>query len=220
MTKSPHAFRSIGEVARMVGVAPHVLRYWETQFPALAPVKRPDGRRYYRPDDVMLAGGVCEALREEGLTIRGVRRLIALDKGAGLRVKGRARLGEMLGLPPEPPPATVAAPDGTVAAPAQTPEKAAPAILVARPTRRRAATRPATTDAAGETLPLFPDLDPPPVTSAPAADSPTGAQADGVLWLGRLCALAAALRVRDTPLPWAAHPLAAMLREQHDAARL
>ena len=49
MSKSPDAFRSIGEVSRLVGVAPHVLRYWESQFSQLSPVKRADGRRYYRP---------------------------------------------------------------------------------------------------------------------------------------------------------------------------
>ena len=79
MDKSPDAFRSIGEVARLVGVAPHVLRYWETQFSQISPVKRSDGRRYYRLDDVLLAAGICESLREEGLTIRGARRLIAQD---------------------------------------------------------------------------------------------------------------------------------------------
>ena len=67
----------------MIGVATHVLRYWETQFPALAPVRRPDGRRYYRPEDVQLAAGLCVVLREEGLTIRGARRLIALDRAGG-----------------------------------------------------------------------------------------------------------------------------------------
>ena len=91
MTKSPHAFRSIGEVARLIGVATHVLRYWETQFAALSPVKRPDGRRYYRADDVLLAAGLFEVMREDGLTIRGANRLIDQDRGASLRARGRAR---------------------------------------------------------------------------------------------------------------------------------
>lgn len=86
--KSPQAFRSIGEVAGLVGVATHVLRYWETQFPALAPVRRPDGRRYYRPDDLFLAAGLCEVMREDGLTIRGARRLIERDNGAAIRQRG------------------------------------------------------------------------------------------------------------------------------------
>ena len=80
MIKAPDAYRSIGEVAQLVGVAPHVLRYWEAQFPQLSPVKRADGRRYYRLEDVQLAAGLCEVLREEGLTIRGARRLISLDR--------------------------------------------------------------------------------------------------------------------------------------------
>lgn len=99
--KSPQAFRSIGEVARLVGVATHVLRYWETQFPALAPVRRPDGRRYYRPDDLLLAAGLCDVLREDGLTIRGARRLIDMDKGAALRERGRLRLHATLDLTKE-----------------------------------------------------------------------------------------------------------------------
>ena len=92
MTKGADAFRSIGEVARLLGVAPHVLRYWETQFPLLRPMKRPDGRRYYRPEDVRLAAGLCTVLRDEGLTIRGARKLLARDRGAAIRDLGTARL--------------------------------------------------------------------------------------------------------------------------------
>ena len=98
MTKGADAFRSIGEVARLLGVAPHVLRYWETQFPLLKPMKRPDGRRYYRPDDVRLAAGLCTVLRDEGLTIRGARMLMARDRGASLRERGLLRLADL----PEP----------------------------------------------------------------------------------------------------------------------
>ena len=87
--KSPQAFRSIGEVAQMIGVATHVLRYWETQFPALAPVRRPDGRRYYRPEDVQLAAGLCVVMREEGLTIRGARGHAALRHGPSRSAGGR-----------------------------------------------------------------------------------------------------------------------------------
>ncbi|RJL00309.1 MerR family transcriptional regulator [Paracoccus aestuarii] len=91
MAKGAEAFRSIGETARMIGVAPHVLRYWETQFLALSPMKRPDGRRYYRPDDVTLAAGICALLRDDGMTIRGARKMIAADRGAAVRDRG-ARL--------------------------------------------------------------------------------------------------------------------------------
>lgn len=92
MEKSADAYRSIGEVAKLIGVAPHVLRYWETQFPQLAPTKRADGRRYYRLDDVRLAAGLVEVMREEGLTTKGAARLIAQDRGAALRLRGAKRL--------------------------------------------------------------------------------------------------------------------------------
>ena len=95
MEKSAEAFRSIGEVARIVGVAPHVLRYWETQFSLLKPVKRRDGRRYYRPDDVLLAAGLCQVLREEGLTIRAAKKLLAKDRGETVRRQGAQVLAVM-----------------------------------------------------------------------------------------------------------------------------
>ena len=92
MAKSAEAFRSIGEVAKLVGVAPHVLRYWETQFTLLRPMKRGDGRRYYRPADIALAAGICELLRDQGLTIRGARKRISDDKGHAVRSLGTSRL--------------------------------------------------------------------------------------------------------------------------------
>jgi DNA-binding transcriptional MerR regulator len=97
MWKAAGAFRSIGEVADLIGVAPHVLRYWETQFSQLKPMKRPDGRRYYRPDDVRLAAGLCEVLREEGLTIRGAKKLMGKDRGEAIRMRGDQRLAGAMG---------------------------------------------------------------------------------------------------------------------------
>ena len=85
MAKSAEAFRSIGEVAKLVGVAPHVLRYWETQFTMLRPMKRGDGRRYYRPADIALAAGICELLRDQGLTAGVVRRVIGRQHEVGRR---------------------------------------------------------------------------------------------------------------------------------------
>ncbi|MDO5657009.1 MAG: MerR family transcriptional regulator [Paracoccus sp. (in: a-proteobacteria)] len=101
MKKSADAFRSIGEVSQLIGVAPHVLRYWETQFPLFSPVKRRDGRRYYRPDDVRLAAGLCEVLREDGMTIRGAKKQMAADRGAALRARGAVRLGQAVEAAPE-----------------------------------------------------------------------------------------------------------------------
>jgi DNA-binding transcriptional MerR regulator len=75
--KSERAFRTIGEVAEATGVPQHVLRYWETRFPALRPVTRAGGRRYYRPEDVALVARIDALLKREGYTIRGVQQLLA-----------------------------------------------------------------------------------------------------------------------------------------------
>lgn len=115
MRKGAEAFRSIGEVAKLIGVAPHVLRYWETQFTLLKPMKRPDGRRYYRPDDVRLAAGLYELLRDEGLTIRGARKLLSRDRGESVRALGTTRLGELLGSQIETGPETVLVSEATPA---------------------------------------------------------------------------------------------------------
>ena len=75
MAKSPNAFRTISEAAVEVGAPQHVLRFWETKFAFLTPLKRAGGRRFYRPQDVVLLRAVKRLLHEEGLTIRGVQRL-------------------------------------------------------------------------------------------------------------------------------------------------
>ena len=75
MAKSPSAFRTISEAAEEVGAPQHVLRFWETKFDFVAPVKRAGGRRFYRPEDVTVLKGVRRLLHDEGLTIRGVQRL-------------------------------------------------------------------------------------------------------------------------------------------------
>lgn len=77
MTKADSAFRTIGEVASELGVAQHVLRYWETRFPQLRPLQRAGNRRYYRPADVALVRRIDELLNREGYTIRGVQQLLA-----------------------------------------------------------------------------------------------------------------------------------------------
>lgn len=75
MAKSPNAFRTISEASDEVGAPQHVLRFWETKFPFIAPLKRAGGRRFYRPQDVVLLKAVKRLLHDEGLTIRGVQRL-------------------------------------------------------------------------------------------------------------------------------------------------
>jgi DNA-binding transcriptional MerR regulator len=79
--KAPGAFKTIGELSQQLGVAQHILRYWETKFPQLRPMQRAGNRRYYRPDDVELAKRIHRLLTEEGYTVRGVQKLLR-DKGA------------------------------------------------------------------------------------------------------------------------------------------
>ena len=80
MDKSPDAFRTISEVAEHLETPAHVLRFWESRFPQIRPVKRAGGRRYYRPSDVALLAGIKRLLHDEGLTIRGVQKILR-DQG-------------------------------------------------------------------------------------------------------------------------------------------
>lgn len=94
MAKSPNAFRTISEAAEEVGAPQHVLRFWETKFSFITPVKRAGGRRFYRPQDVAVLKAVKTLLHEDGLTIRGVQRL---HKEGGLKRllgEGPASTGE------------------------------------------------------------------------------------------------------------------------------
>lgn len=76
MEKSPEAFRTISEVADFLDTPAHVLRFWESRFPQIRPVKRAGGRRYYRPGDVALLSGIKRLLHDEGMTIRGVQKIL------------------------------------------------------------------------------------------------------------------------------------------------
>ena len=81
--KAPGAFRTIGELSAELGVAQHILRYWETKFPQLRPLQRAGNRRYYRPDDVELARRINRLLNQDGYTVRGVQKLLGV-KGAAV----------------------------------------------------------------------------------------------------------------------------------------
>jgi len=76
MEKSPDAFRTISEVAEELDLPQHVLRFWETRFSQIKPMKRGGGRRYYRPNDVDMLRGIKHLLYEEGYTIKGVQKLL------------------------------------------------------------------------------------------------------------------------------------------------
>jgi len=75
--KSAQAFRTISEASEQLNVPQHVLRFWETKFPQLKPLKRGGGRRYYRPEDLALLRRISGLLYTEGYTIKGVQRLLA-----------------------------------------------------------------------------------------------------------------------------------------------
>lgn len=77
--KDAAALRTIGEVARALGIKQHVLRYWEQQFPMLKPLKRSGGRRYYRPEDIRIVDTIDRLVNREGYTLKGAR--LALEGG-------------------------------------------------------------------------------------------------------------------------------------------
>ena len=79
--KDPGALKTIGELSKELGVAQHILRYWETRFPQLKPMQRAGNRRYYRPADVDLARRIHRLLNQEGYTVRGVQKVLR-DKEA------------------------------------------------------------------------------------------------------------------------------------------
>ena len=99
MEKAPEAFRTISEVAEEINVPQHVLRFWESRFAQIKPMKRGGGRRYYRPDDVDLLRGVRHLLYGEGYTIRGVQRILREE---GVSFVQKAWRGESALPPPDP----------------------------------------------------------------------------------------------------------------------
>ncbi len=85
--KAPDAFKTIGELSQELGVAQHILRYWESRFPQLRPLQRAGNRRYYRSADVELARNIHRLLNQEGYTVRGVQKLLRDKAGAAPEVE-------------------------------------------------------------------------------------------------------------------------------------
>ncbi|RYE07231.1 MAG: MerR family transcriptional regulator [Hyphomicrobiales bacterium] len=98
MDKSPDAFRTISEAADELDLPQHVLRFWETRFSTIKPLKRGGGRRYYRPEDVLLLKGIRHLLYDQGFTIKGVQKILK-DQGAR-HVVALASGGSLEALPP------------------------------------------------------------------------------------------------------------------------
>jgi len=114
MEKTQDAFRTIGEVAEELDLPQHVLRFWETKFSQIRPVKRVGGRRYYRPEDVQLVAAIRVLLYSEGYTIRGVQRILK-EQGARALIAASRTNGRGL-----PPPLPEDADDGPPESPGQT----------------------------------------------------------------------------------------------------
>ena len=90
MSKSADAFRTISEVADVLDVQKHVLRFWEVKFPQIRPMKRGGGRRYYRPEDMVLLRGIQHLLHAEGYTIKGVQKILREQGVEQVKVHGLA----------------------------------------------------------------------------------------------------------------------------------
>src|ERR1700679_2090500 len=113
MEKSADAYRTISEVAQGMDLPQHVLRFWETRFPQIKPLKRGGGRRYYRPEDIELLAAIKRLLYGEGYTIKGVQKL--------LKERGAQAVARLSGPPPPPPPAKAPSPPPPAAPPRSDP---------------------------------------------------------------------------------------------------
>jgi DNA-binding transcriptional MerR regulator len=167
--KAPNAFRTISEVADELHIPQHVLRFWETKFPQVKPLKRGGGRRYYRPDDITLLRRVSDLLYIQGYTIKGVQRLLR---------EGGGRLSD--DIPPAPPEERAEAEAGFAEEGApeefepQLPMPGfAPGAAAATPARRAAAPAARPDEAHGEA----PDPMPKQAPSAAAAEARDSRQA-------------------------------------------
>ncbi len=92
MEKSPDAFRTISEAAEELDVPQHVLRFWETRFTQIKPMKRAGGRRYYRPADIELLKGIRSLLYKDGYTIKGLQRILKEDGASYVGGIGRGEI--------------------------------------------------------------------------------------------------------------------------------
>ena len=102
--KDPGAFRIISEVADDIDVPQHVLRYWETRFPQIKPMKRAGGRRYYRPEDIALVRAIRALLYDRGFTIKGVQRILKEQGVRGVMADDDAAMGEGIAVSAQPKP--------------------------------------------------------------------------------------------------------------------
>lgn len=175
MDKAPDAYRTISEVGEDLDIAQHVLRFWETRFPQIKPLKRGGGRRYYRPDDVELLKGIRHLLYREGYTIKGVQRILKEQGAKAVQAVGRAG-GLVPGLGPASPDDLaedfMLPPAAFEPAPAPTPASPAP------PSPMPFAINPPVA-----AMPAAP-VPPPPVPPAPVAPAPAPVAAPPLPYAG------------------------------------
>ena len=212
MEKSPDAFRTISEVSEALDTPAHVLRFWETRFTQVKPVKRAGGRRYYRPSDVALLAGIKKLLHEDGMTIRGVQKL--------LREQGIRHVAALAAPSEEPSGETIdstVAPEAPMILDAPIEPETAPQDNVVPLAARKAeapeappAEAPAATPAGGEAT-AEPPADTPAtseaarITAPPPAESPAAPQGD---LFAEPAAPEAPQPPSSTPAPdWPSHPL-------------
>jgi DNA-binding transcriptional MerR regulator len=162
--KAADAFRTISEVAEWLEVNPHVLRFWESKFTQIKPVKRAGGRRYYRPADLALLSGIQKLLHEDGMTIKGVQKILR-EQGVRAVAAMAKPLEVSTDAPTSPEPASTVSGQHPAARPspaspvAQAPEKASPATHPA-PARAPVHTQAPTTPPAQTVSPLPPTTPP------------------------------------------------------------
>lgn len=138
--KGPEAFRTISEVAEDLDLPQHVLRFWETRFSQIKPLKRGGGRRYYRPDDVSLLRGIRHLLYGEGYTIKGVQRILREQGPRHVMALWQEGGGETAYSEPPPsgPEAFAPAKSGPRATAADLPARTVPQVAVPLPPRQQA----------------------------------------------------------------------------------
>ena len=95
--KAKDAFKTISEVSELIDVLPHVLRFWETKFSSLRPLKRSGGRRYYRPDDVAMLRRIRALLYDDGFTIKGAQKHLSTRQSGGMTLSDASPAGDRLG---------------------------------------------------------------------------------------------------------------------------
>jgi DNA-binding transcriptional MerR regulator len=200
MAKSADAFRTISEVSEWLDTPAHVLRFWESKFSQVKPVKRAGGRRYYRPSDMELLGGIKRLLHDDGMTIKGVQKLLR-DKGVAHVSALSQPLDDLTAAVRDAMDSRARAKEEAEAA------EAAPAP-VAAPAEDAAPATPVSDVAAPAAAPVAaPGPAPAPVAAAPAPAAPRVPPANRPLVLS-------ALLTRTTPLPDPARAEIAALQQR------